>query len=111
MLDTHLDLLSSDKYTDIPSKCFVRLHKIFKTSSRHVFKTSKCLLGNIFIQKPDKVNSVVIVDKIGYLDKTENLLSDTRKFERINLKNDGILSFAVNQEKWVDNILKKACCV
>ena len=76
-----------------------------------IFKTSKCLLGNIFIQKPDKVNSVVIVDKIGYLDKTENLLSDTRKFERINLKNDGILSFAVNQEKWVDNILKKACCV
>ena len=53
----------------------------------------------------------MIVDKIGYLDKTENLLSDTRKFERINLKNDGILSFAVNQEKWVDNIFKKACCV
>ena len=38
--DTHLDLLSSDKYTDIPSKYFVCLHKIFKRSSRHVFKTS-----------------------------------------------------------------------
>ena len=40
LLDTHLDLLFPDKYTDISSKYFVRLHKIFKTSSRHVFKTS-----------------------------------------------------------------------
>ena len=40
LLDTHLDLLSPDKYTDIPSKYFVCLHKIFKRSSRHVFKTS-----------------------------------------------------------------------
>ena len=40
LLDTHLDLLSPDKHTDIPSKYFVCLHKIFKTSSRHVFKAS-----------------------------------------------------------------------
>ena len=40
LLDTHLDLLFPDKYTDIPSKYFVCLHKIFKTTSRHVFKTS-----------------------------------------------------------------------
>ena len=29
LLNTHLDLLSPDKYTDIPSKYFVCLHKIF----------------------------------------------------------------------------------
>ena len=29
-----------DKYTDIPSKYFVCLHKIFKRCSRNVFKTS-----------------------------------------------------------------------
>ena len=40
LLDTHLDLLSSDKYTDIPSKYFVYLHKIFQMSSKYVFKTS-----------------------------------------------------------------------
>ena len=39
--------------------------------------------------------------------KIENLLNDTRKFEKINLKNDGILDFAINQEKRVENILKK----
>ena len=37
----------------------------------------------------------------------ENLLNDTRIFEKNDLKNDGILKFAVNQEKRVDNILKK----
>ena len=37
LLDTHLDLLD----TDIPSKYFVCLHNVFKTSSRHVFKTSQ----------------------------------------------------------------------
>ena len=29
------------------------------------------------------------------------------KFEKIHLKNDGIFSFAINQEKRFDNILKK----
>ena len=52
-------------------------------------------------------NFVAIVDKAGYLDKMENLLNDTRKFEKINLKNDGILNFAVTREKRVDNIFKK----
>ena len=47
---------------------------------------------------------VVIVDKADYLNKMENLLNDTWKFEKINLKNDGILNFAINQEKCVDNI-------
>ena len=49
---------------------------------------------NIVIQKSDKGNSVVVVDKADYLDKMDNLLNDTRKFEKINLKNDGILNFA-----------------
>ena len=39
LFDTHLDLLSPDKYTDIPSKYFFCLQNIVKTSSRHVFKT------------------------------------------------------------------------
>ena len=49
----------------------------------------------------------MVVHKADYLDKMDNLLNDTRKFEKINLKNDGILNFAINQEKRVDNILKK----
>ena len=47
----------------------------------------------------------MLVDKADYLDKMENPLNDTQKFEKINLKNDGILNFAINQEKHVDNIV------
>ena len=36
LLDTHLDWLSPDKYTDIPSKYFVCLDNVFKTSSRRL---------------------------------------------------------------------------
>ena len=44
----------------------------------------------------------MIVDKADYLDKTENLLNDTMKFEKINLKNNWILNF-----QRVNSILKK----
>ena len=43
LLDTHLDL--SD--TDIPSKHFVCLHDLLKTSSKHAFKTSSRRVFNI----------------------------------------------------------------
>ena len=53
-------------------------------------------------------NPVVVVDKADYFNKMENVLHDTQKFEKKNnLKNDGILNFAINQEKRVDNILNK----
>ena len=50
----------------------------------------------------------MVVDKADYLDKTGNVLKHTQKLKKINLKNDGILNFAVNQEKRVDNILKNS---
>lgn len=36
-----------------------------------------------------------------------SLPSDVHKFQKINLKYDVFLNFAVNKEKWIDNILKK----
>ena len=61
---------------------------------------------DIIIQKSDKGNSVVIVDKDTYVIKMENLLSDQRKFEKVTLKNDAFLNFVVNQEKHIDTIFK-----
>ena len=62
---------------------------------------------DIVIQKSDKGNSVVIVDKDTYIKRMENLLSDQRKFEKVTLKNDAFLNFVVNQEKRIDTIFKK----
>ena len=58
------------------------------------------------IQKSDKRNSVIIVDKETYIKRMGDLLSDQRKFERVTLKNDAFLNFLVNQEKRIDTIFK-----
>ena len=44
----------------------------------------------------------MIVDKADYLDKMENLLNNTRKYEKFKR----ILNFAANQEKRVNNVYK-----
>ena len=61
---------------------------------------------DIVIQKSDKGNSVVIVDKDTYIKRMENLLSDQRKFEKVTLKNDAFLNFVVKQEKRIEPYLR-----
>ena len=39
---------------------------------------------NLIIQKADKGNTVVIVDKLSYVQKMETLLSDTSKFSKVS---------------------------
>ena len=59
-------------------------------------------------KKSDKDDSVRIVKKTDYLNKKENLLNDVLKLKKKNsFKNDGILSFAANQERRVDNSFKR----
>ena len=69
--------------------------------------TNLSKIKDIVIQKSDKGNSVVVVDKDTYIKRMENLLSDQRKFEKVTLKNDAFLNFVVNQEKRIDTIFKK----
>ena len=65
-----------------------------KNVLQHFSKTESLALQNlsknknIAVQKSYKGNSFVIVNKVNCLDKVENLLNDTRKFGKINLKND-----------------------
>ena len=59
------------------------------------------------LKKFDKGNSVVIVQRHDYLKKMNNILSDQKKFSKVNLKDDTLLNFAINQEKHVDKVPKK----
>ena len=61
---------------------------------------------DLIIQKSDKENSVVTVDRHDYIKKMENILSDKNKFTRVNLKDNILLNFAVIQEQRVDQVLK-----
>ena len=60
----------------------------------------------MIIQKSDKGNSAVIVQRQDYLEKM-NILSDQKKFSKVSLKDDNLLNFAINQVKHVDKVLKK----
>ena len=62
---------------------------------------------NLIIQKSDKGNSVVIVDREDYIKKMNDILNDKKKFWKINMKDNTLLNFAINQEKHVDKLRKK----
>ena len=62
---------------------------------------------DLIIQKSDKGNSAVIVQRQGYLEKMNDILSDQKKFSKVSLKDDTLLNFVLNQEKHVDKVLKK----
>ena len=76
------------------------------TKEKLVALTNLSKNKDIVIQKFDKGNFAVIVDKVTYIKKVENLLSDQRKFEKVTLKNDAFLNFVVNQGKRTDIIFK-----
>ena len=59
---------------------------------------------NLVVQKADKGNSVVLVDRDVYVKHIENVLEDNTKFE-VGIKTR-ILNFQVNHEKRANEILK-----
>ena len=61
---------------------------------------------DIVIQKSDKGNFVVIVDRDTYIKRIENRLSNQGKFEKVTLKNDAFLNYGVKQKKRIDTILR-----
>ena len=68
LLDTHLDLLD----TDIPSKYFVCLQDVLKTSSRYVFKTSSRHVFSVTIFRlPRRLQDV-----LGDVFKTKNCCAE-----------------------------------
>ena len=62
------------------------------------------------IQKSDKGNSIVILNKSDYKDKVKDNLSDTSKFQPVNSKPGEEIRFTLNQEKRfklvLNNLLK-----
>ena len=58
------------------------------------------------IQKANKGNSIVIVEKDVYSRYMETILSNYNKFEKVSIKK-GILNFSINHEKNINNYLKR----
>ena len=62
--------------------------------------------SNLVIQKADKGNHIVILDKGSYLKSVETLLKDSSKFKNIPVASDKELNYITNSEKGVTNLLR-----
>ena len=61
---------------------------------------------NLVIQKADKSNSVVLVNRDVYVKHMANILKDNTKFEKVDIKTR-VLNVQVNHEKRLNEILKR----
>ena len=59
---------------------------------------------HIVIQKSDKSNSTVIIDRDNYIKKMENFLSNQSKFQKIAAKDDNFFNFITSQERHINKI-------
>ena len=69
-----------------------------------------CILkneNNLVIQKADKSNTIVILDKDSCLKSVEILLKDSWKFKSIPVAPDKYLNYIINSEKRATDLLKK----
>ena len=63
--------------------------------------------NSIVIQKSDKGNSVVVLDKTSYREKVQEILSDNTKFQRLNIKPGKDYNFIINQENRIKDALRQ----
>ena len=77
--------------------------------TKEEFALLKSLSKNdsLIIQKSDKGNSIAIIDKDDYLQKMQNILSDSRKFSEICMANEKHLNFLINIQKQITDLLKQ----
>ena len=59
------------------------------------------------IQKSDKGNSVVILDRDSYVDRVMDIISDTSKFQKLNVQEGKDFNYIRNQEKRITSVLCK----
>ena len=62
---------------------------------------------DLIIQKSDKRNLIVPINKSDYLDKMYNILSDSKKFVKFSLVDDKHLNFIIGIEKKLTDLLKE----
>ena len=79
LLDTHLDLF----HTDIPSKYFVCLHNVFKTSWRDVFNPSSRHLQGMFSRRLFETSPRQVLKTSWRRLQRNNFLSSKRSSRRL----------------------------
>ena len=63
--------------------------------------------NDLIIQKSDKGSSIVLINKIDYLDKRYNIQSDSKKFVKSSVVDDKDLNFMIGIEKKLTVLLNE----
>ena len=66
---------------------------------------------DLIIQKSDKGNSIVLINKSDYLDQMCNILTDSKKIVKSFVVDDKSLNFIIGIEKKLTDLLKVTCRV
>ena len=62
---------------------------------------------DLVIQKADKGNTVVILNKNDYISKMKVILSDLSKFQKLSIDQNKVLNHIVHMENRIIDVLKK----
>ena len=111
-----LDILSNDNLEFLETKIkdvalrslrYFNLNVLqhLSDSEFQALKNLSRLTKEVIIQKSDKGNSVVLVNKSDCIRHIEGILKDVNRFEKVSLKKD-ILNFAVNHKEHVNKQLR-----
>ena len=79
-----------------------------KNLPKEEFDLLNILLKNkdIIVQKADKVNTVVILNRKDYVCKMKKILNDSSKFHKVYLDHDQILNHLTHMENRITDVLK-----
>ena len=111
---TNLNTLQNET---IKSKLLDTVFSLFDTFQKTKLKNNlskielqalNSLLQNkdIIIQKADKPNTIVVIDKDAYKNNIKAIISNRSKFEKFNLQAEKHLNFILNKEKRLREIIK-----
>ena len=110
-----LDFIKT-KAKNIALSFFRSYNNVPQHLSKEEFDALKNLRNKqIVIEKSDKGNSIVVVDRNKYIEKMENILSDQSKSQKIALKDDNFLNFITSQKnaliKFIKSLLTRTACL
>ena len=95
--------------------CALSFFKLYneKGSISNLNKDEICALktpsknNDLIIQKSDKGNSIVLINKNNYLDSMYTILSDSKKMLKSSVVDEKYLNFIIGIEKKITNLLKE----
>ena len=85
----------------------IKKNKLKNNSSETEWQASNSLLQNkdIIIQKAEKGNTIVVIDKDVYKNNMKATTSDRSKFEKLDIQEENYLNFILNKTKGLRKLL------